>query len=156
VRTLRHREAEAQAAIGELNFESYLPHEIHFARRGRRLVRVKAPLFRQYLFCRFDLDRHPWQRLRRVYWIDGIVSANEIPLRVPDRQVEIIRTAEQIGIYDNTVLPRASRVRVLNGPLAGLVGEVRRATPRRRIEILFEILGRETTIRIDRLQLCKI
>lgn len=156
VRTVRHRELEAHRAIGDLELESYLPHETHFARRGRRLIRVRAPLFRQYLFCRFDVDRHDWQRVRKIYWVDGIISAQEIPLYVPDRQVEIIRLAEQVGVYDNTILPRAARVRVLSGPLAGLVGEVRRATPRRRVEILFEILGRQTTIRIDRLQLCKI
>jgi transcriptional antiterminator RfaH len=156
VRTIRHREIEASEAIGALELETYLPHEIHFARRGRRLIRVRAPLFRQYLFARFDLERDAWQQLRRVHWVDGIVSANERPLRVPDWEIDALRRGEQVGAFDQTVLPRGCRVRVLTGPFAGMIGEVSRATPRRRVEILFAILGQTAFVKIDRLHLAKI
>lgn len=153
LRTLRHREREAAAAI---DLETFIPHEVHFSLRGRKLIRIRAPLFRQYVFVRFDIERDNWQRIRRVYWIEGIVSANEKPLRVPYREIQILRAGEQVGAFDATILPRGCRVRVLNGPFAGLIGEVRRASADRRIEILFAIMGASVRAQVDRLHVAKI
>ena len=113
-------------------------------------------MFRQYLFTRFDVERDPWHHVRRLYWVDTIVSANEVPLRVPDRQVEAIRLAEQAGAYDATILPKGTRVRILEGPFAGFLAEVRRASPRRRGELLLEFLGHQARIRVDRMSSVKV
>jgi transcription antitermination factor NusG len=135
-----------------------LPRESHWAKRGRKIVRVTGPLFRQYLFTRFDFDRDPWHCVRRAHFVDRLISVNEIPVRVPDQQLDIIRQAEMAGVYDRTIrrpgpphgFDVGAKVRIIAGPFVGLVAEIRRASPRRRVEILFAILGRETRIKIDK------
>ncbi len=54
--------------------------------------------------------------------------------------------AEQAGAYDATTLPKGTRVRILEGPFAGFIAEVRRASPRRRVELLLEFLGQQARI----------
>jgi transcriptional antiterminator NusG len=161
VRTLRHDECNAQKAIVGLGVETYLPMESHWAKHGRKIKRVTLPLFRQYLFTRFDLERDDWGQIRRAHFVDRIISVDEIPVRVPDQQLEIIRLAEAAGAYDRTIrrpeppdgFDVGTKVRIRAGPFAGLIAEIRRASPGRRVEILFAILGRETRIRLDKMNL---
>jgi len=160
VRTARFKERQSAEAIAALAITTYLPCETHWTMGGGKRGRVTAPLFRQYLFTKFDLEQDDWVRIRYTRFVDDILCSNEIPLRVPDREIEAIRTAEAAGAYDLTrrhplddpVFPIGSKARVLAGPFAGMIGEVRRATPRRRVEILFSMLGR---VRIDRINLAR-
>ena len=89
VRTVRHHEDDAQKAIIALGLETYLPREQRLARYGRKLVPVSRPLFRQYLFTRFDLDCDPWGSIRRAHFVAGLISVNEVPVRVPDQQLDV-------------------------------------------------------------------
>jgi transcriptional antiterminator RfaH len=163
VRTERHRERAAAEAIGELALETYLPIETHFARHGRKVRTVSAPLFRGYLFTRFDLERDDWPQIRRAHGVVDLICSNEVPLRVPERELEVIRTAEGAGLYDTTrqpvapdPFPRGAKVRITGGPFEGRLATVARLAPQRRIEILFEMLNRGVRLQIERMHLERI
>jgi len=160
VRTQRFKERQAAEAIAALAITTYLPCETHWTMGDGKRWSVTAPLFRQYLFTKFDLEQDNWARIRYTRFVNHIICSNEIPLRVPDREIEAIRTAEASGAYDltrrhpldDTAFPIGSKARVLAGPFAGMIGEVRRASPKRRVEILLSMLGR---VRIDRINLAR-
>src|SRR5262249_13185010 len=160
-RARRNMEKYAAEAIEELDIATYVPLLIY---RNAKGVRRSAPVFRPYLFVNLDLGDPNWKRVRYAKHVEAVISHNQRPVRVPDQDINIIRIAEIAGVYDLTrcqetmadggdrllILDVGKVVRVINGPFAGLIGEVRRATPRRRVEILFAMLG---TIRIDRANL---
>jgi transcription antitermination factor NusG len=75
-----------------------------------------------------------------------------------------VREAERFGMYDRTrgivaeeiAIPIGSKVRIMAGPFIGLVAEIRHAAPRRRVQILFSMLGRKTVIQIEKCHLEKL
>jgi transcription antitermination factor NusG len=155
---VRHHEADALQAIERLAVEAYLPVEVRWARRGRRR-RIVRPLFGSYLFARFDRARDEWWRIPRLAFVDRVICANGAPAWIPDRQIDVVRMAEATGVYDLTrrhaldidpEFPAGSKVRIIGGPFIGLIAEVRRATPKRRVEILFSMLGRQTIAQVER------
>ena len=162
VHTERNKEIHAFNAISAIELDCYCPKETHFARHGRRLERVTLPLFRGYLFARFDVDRDPWPDINRSPAVKEIVSANEIPLRVPDRQVELISEAEQAGLYDATnkdeaePFPPGAPVRIVDGPFLGRLATVHKLRPQQRIEVLFDILGQGVRLTVERYRLALI
>lgn len=159
VRTLRFNEARAAAVITSLGFETFLPLQRRW--NSRRTAILKRPLFPQYLFTSFDLERDEWGSIGRARYVDRIMrSATGIPVRIPDRQINVIRQAERHGEYDlaqagaiaTKSFEYGTKVRILTGPFAGLIAEVQRAPPRRRVEILFEILGARVQIELEHLE----
>lgn len=159
-RTARHHEIAARDCVQALGVETYLPMERHIARHGRRLMAVELPLFRQYLFVRMDLNRDPWWDVRRAQWMEDIVSSQQIPTRIPDMQIDALREAEINGAYDSTrkqpkspIFPNGSKVKITGGPFQGFVAKVISAAPDQRVEILLDMFGRGTKIRIEAIDL---
>jgi hypothetical protein len=54
-----------------------------------RAAKVAAPTARG-----FDVDHDDWGQIRRVHFVDRVISVGEIPVRIPDQQLDIIHTAE--------------------------------------------------------------
>jgi transcriptional antiterminator RfaH len=157
VQTARYREQITSRAINGLKFETYLPCETKWHRRKRRAIRY--PLFPRYLFAHFDVGNDQWWQIERIGFVARIVrNASGKPRSVRDHEIEALRQAERLGFYDHTrrvapeerAIPIGSKVRIMTGPFVGLVAEVRRASPRRRIEILFSMLGRQTVAQVER------
>jgi transcriptional antiterminator RfaH len=148
VSTKLRREDFAALQIAHRSLEVFLPR-ITFARRGEDIVR---PLFPGYLFARLTLPRD----LARIVWTPGVrrlvTFEGEAPT-VPDAAIEFLRG--QAG--DNGLivvrprpLPAGRRVRVVSGPLAGLVGIIENPPDARgRVSVLMDILRHQTRVSID-------
>jgi transcriptional antiterminator RfaH len=145
-------EFRAKLGLQAKGFEVFLPTYERWIRHARYKKKALRALFTRYLFVRFDIDREEW------YWpicstdgVEDLLRSNDIPLRVPDHLILELQRAQNAGLFDETSelvrLAKGSAVKPIVGPFADVVGRLKKADDRARVEVLFKILGGERVVR---------
>jgi transcriptional antiterminator RfaH len=125
----------------------YLPR-LRVVRRhhGRRVVQ-KPPLFPNYLFVWITAG---WWSARWCPGVARIVTNGGVePAHVPDELIESVRRREVDGAVELPPPPslrRGARVRILRGPFTGHLAIFADMKPRKRVEILLQLLGGEQRV----------
>lgn len=135
--------------IRELGIEAFCPMEIRAKRERGRRIEKQSPLIPGYLFVHFDRERDGWEAIYDIDGVMDILSNADMPLRVPDADMERLKRAYEAGVFDYTrpaALGEGQPVEIMEGPFAGLIARVRCASPNKRVKVLLEALG---TIEID-------
>jgi transcriptional antiterminator NusG len=114
-------------------------------------ILLQLPLFPSYLFVHTHLDTSVFHQIIKV---DGVMRllGNGNPAPVPAEQVESIQTivAGDRQYYPWRYLEKGKKVRVLDGPLAGVVGIlVARKDKQRRLVVAVEMFQRSVTVELD-------
>jgi len=140
--TNAREERRAKYFLEEKGFEVYLPMMEAQRLGGSRPTLVQRPLFRSYLFVRFNEDRE----IPYVRWTQGvrkILPDNIRPVGVDDQLVEAIRAlANREGVIRKRALKKRDRVRILSGPFKELMGIFEEWTSDRgRIRILLQCVS---------------
>lgn len=154
VRTNVNCESRARKGIESLRFEVYMPVEHKWVRHMRKRERVARPLFARYLFVHFDAANEHWYPIRFTHGVESILTSDRhVPAQVPDAWITEFRRAEVAGMFDRTgertAFGPGDKVRVAEGPFAGLIGEVARADDRHRVEILLALLHRAVPVTVS-------
>jgi transcriptional antiterminator RfaH len=149
------RVALALAAYG---YEAFVPTETfwkHF--RGGEKHKAAAPLFSGYTFARAEPDR-----IAELLAIEGVrdvlrSAAGNRPQPIPDAVIDGLRGAAEARLFDRArpaTLPAGTSVRLTSGPLAGLVGKIKSASPKHRAKLLISFLGQltEVDLPVDKLE----
>jgi transcription antitermination factor NusG len=133
------RERLALHCLAGAGYTVYLPRlRQHRVSRGRRIETTPA-LFPGYAFVLIELQ---WHTARWAPGVTRIVLDGAVPARVPEEVIAEIRSRERGGLVELPPrLKRGDPVRILRGPLAGLVGLYAGMKPRERVEVLLAILG---------------
>ena len=133
------RERLALHCLALAGYVTYLPRlRQHRVSRGRRIETTPA-LFPGYAFVLIELQ---WHQARWAPGVTRIVLDGAVPARVPDEVIAEIRSRERGGLVELPPrLKHGDPVRILRGPLAGLVGLYAGMKPRERVEVLLAILG---------------
>ncbi len=139
-------------------YETFVPVERRTIIRNRKKREQIKPLLGSYVFVRFDREADDWGNILSVQGVHDILSnANDLPLRVPDLEIAKLRRLSEAGVFDFTKPRSAFRegdtVRIEDGPFAGLIAKVRSASPKKRIRLLLDGLGK---LEIDPSQLVKV
>lgn len=119
-------------------------------RRGRKVL-VNLPLFQGYLFVHTHIDSTVFHQIIKV---DGVmrILGTIGPDPVPAEQIESIRTimAGDRHYYPWRYLEKGQKVRVTDGPLAGVVGTlVARKDKQRRLVVAVELFQRSVAVELD-------
>jgi len=144
-------ETRVEMALERKGLEVFLPRIIvPRMRRGRKIF-LQSPLFQGYLFVHTHLDAKAFHQIIKV---DGVVSllGNGSPSPVPVEQIESIRTivAGDRPYYPWRHLGKGKKVRVIEGPLAGAVGNlVARKEKKRRLVVAVELFQRSVAVELD-------
>ena len=131
-------------------FEEFLPLYESRRRWSDRVKSVELPLFPGYVFCRLD----PQYRLP-LLTIPGVlhfVGVGKIPAPIDDTEVASIQAAVQSGLLTEPwpFLEVGQRVRLKEGPLAGLEGILVGTSKQQRIIVSVTLLKRSVAVAIDR------
>ncbi len=132
--------------------ETYLPViESTAADKPTRPV----PLFPCYLFARIDLEREKLSRWRWRPGVHHIVAADDIPISIPDRVIEMIRKkvweATAAGTFHQPAFEPGEIVRVKSGPFSNFLAIFERETSSgTRVEVLINFLGQLSRTQLDR------
>jgi transcription antitermination factor NusG len=129
--------------------ESFLPlyTSVHRWKNGVK-ASVQLPLFPGYVFVKTEpLD---CGRLVRFPSVAAIVSSRGIPLSMPAREVDVLRTSmAAISIEPHPFLHVGAEVRVKNGPLTGLEGILIQKKAGYRFLLRMSLLMQAAAVEID-------
>ena len=112
-------------------------------RHARKLRTAKAPLFPGYLFVVLDLQRDRWLSVRSTVGVSDLYGNRDgTPVAVPHGIVETLidRCDGDLVRLDGS-LAEGQSVRILSGPFADMVGNLKRLNAAGRVQVLLEIMG---------------
>jgi len=146
--TRANHEKTSAAQLGQRAIEHFLP-TFHSMRRWKdRKKQIELPLFPGYLFARFD----PRAKLDvlNVPGVVRLVGFDSRPLALPDDEIENLRVAmrENLDVQPHAYLTAGRRVRVIRGPLAGMLGTLVRRKGRTRLLVNIELIQRSAAIEV--------
>lgn len=147
LRSRRKLEHLAAAHVKVLGETAVFCPRIRFRRstKGGRIWVTEA-LFPGYFFARFSL-KEMLPRVRSAHGVSGVVRFGEWYPEIADNIIEDLRAETENGLIDELVqgLAPGDRVRLLQGPLAGMEAVITHVLPgNERVRLLLEFLGRET------------
>jgi len=146
-------EARARKGLEALGYATFLPTLRKFIRHARQRRAVDRPLFTRYLFVGLDPARDGWFAIRTTHGVESVLGHEGTPALVPAAVIEQIMTAQRAGRFDLTRPPArftpGERVAIDGGPFGDFVAEVATADDGKRVEILHQMFGRLTRMKID-------
>jgi transcription antitermination factor NusG len=129
--------------------EHFLPTYFSVHQWKDRRVTLQLPLFPGYVFVRMALgDR---MRVVQIPGVARLVGFNGTPVALPEEEMEALRASLARGVRaePHPFLTVGRRVRVTNGPMAGLQGVLRRRKSNARLVVSVELIQRAMAVEID-------
>lgn len=141
-----HRESGAAENLGRQGFPAFLPRRAKVRCHARGADHTLVPFSPGYPFVRLDLTIDLWRSVNSTADVVHLVMRGEDPAPAPRGIVEDLIAAcdENKVIAWRADLVPGQPVRVLDGPCAGLVGQLDRLTGASRVRVLLDILGGQT------------
>ena len=134
--------------------EAFLPIIERERQWADRKKRVQFPLFPGYLFVRVPWSRVP--ELVRMPSVVTVVGTNGVPCVIRDREIESVKTLVD-GIGRTGILPSPAdfledgdRVRVVEGPFAGLEGILLESAGQPRVIVQLTAIRQAVRIQLER------
>lgn len=147
--TCANHEKQVAAQLSESGVEHFLPL-YHTVRRWKdRRMHLDLPLFPGYVFVRLPLRER--LRVLRVPSVVHLVGFAGLPTALPEEEIETLRTG-LVGAacaQPHPFLTVGRRVRILNGPLAGMEGILQRRKGNYRVVLSLDLIQRSIAVEAD-------
>jgi transcription antitermination factor NusG len=147
--TCAQHEKRVAAELGARELEHYLPLYSSVRRWKDRRVTLVLPLFPGYVFVRLALrDR---LRVVQIPSVVRLVGFNGLPAALPDEEMEILRggLCQSLQVEPHPFLTLGWRVRITDGPFAGLEGVLKRKKNKLRVVVSLELIQRSVAVDVD-------
>jgi transcription antitermination factor NusG len=131
-------------------FEEFLPVYESRRRWADRICSVSLPLFPGYVFCRLEVERR--LPLLTIPGVLHFVGIGRTPVPIEETEIAAIHATVQSGLRPEPwpYLEAGQRVRLEEGPLAGMEGLLVEARKGHRIVVSVSLLKRSVAVEIDR------
>jgi transcription antitermination factor NusG len=148
IRVMSNRERAVATLLQGRGFPVTLP--LCRSRRNGTGRRRESVLFPGYLFCSFDPNV-----LLPIISVPGVVHVvcrQRVPVAVDPVEMDVVRRLAEAGLNAEPCawIAIGERVRVLQGPMAGVEGTLAREGSRDRIVISISLLMRSVMVELDR------
>jgi len=148
------QEAVAEENLVRQEFHVYLPRiRIRRRRRGKWIDTVEA-LFPRYLFIRIDPLRRNTASVRSTRGVVGLVRFGGQPAVVPDEVMDALLQCEDSasGLHQDSrpSFCAGDRIRLVEGPFAGIEAIFAEQDGEKRVIVLLELLGKTNKVRVAR------
>lgn len=141
----------AKTNLARQGFATLMPMR-EIAQHSRYGLRTaKRPLFPGYLFFTVPEGQINWRAVANTRGVTRVMTgANGQPARLPaEVAAGLLSITTEDGMLDDTVEYQAGdQVGVITGPFAGWLARVVSADEAGRIQLLVQVMGRETVVRI--------
>lgn len=147
--TRSRHEKHVRDQLAQKHIEVFLPTITKWSRWKDRKKRIDWPLFPGYCFARFDAeDRLPVLKCDGVVQIVGTEAG---PSPIPEYEVEGIRQLVESELsYDPCPLVKEGEmVKVVSGPLRGVVGRLIRKGAHARLVLSVDLIGQAVSVEVD-------
>lgn len=160
VYTKPRQEKIALENLERQGFRCFLPMAVNpYQRRTERIPRIE-PLFPRYLFLNAIADQQSLSPVRSSRGVCSLVRFGMQLATLPERVIGIIqrRRDPHTGYVqlDPVLVRVGDRVRIFDGPLAGIEGIFQERRGMNRALLLMSLLGAESTVEVDALLLQKV
>ena len=157
--TKPRQERVALENLERQGFSCFLPMAINpYQRRSAKKLRVE-PLFPRYLFLNVIPDQQSLGPVRSTRGVATLVRFGMELARLPEVVIRAVnsRCGPETGLVKLDPVPVApgDKVRVFDGPFAGLEGIFKERKGNKRALLLAKLLGTESTIEVDAMMLQK-
>ena len=147
--TRSRHEKRVRDQLDGKSIEVFLPTITKWSRWKDRKKQIEWPLFPGYCFARFDAhNRMPVLACDGVVQIVGIEG---VPSPIPAFEVEGIRQLVESELsYDPCPLVKEGEmVKVVSGPLTGVVGRLMRKGAHARLVLSVDLIGQAVSVEVD-------
>ena len=144
----RHEKRIAFLCDG-IGIEQFLPlYTSQRSWKNRTIVDLQMPLFPNYIFVRLlPQDHGPLMRLPGLLSTVGNALG---PVAIPDVDMELLRRIIACKtIEPHPFLTKGDKVRVMTGPLAGVIGVVLKKGNGLRFIVTLDMIGKSVSLQID-------
>ena len=158
VQTKPRNEKRALFHLTRAGIETLNPLMENYRSRSGRPKTMLEPLFPGYLFARFDVPSH-YPIVRWARGVKKVLGRDDGPTPVGEEIIDEIRKRiDSRGVARRPYeLNPEDSVRIRTGPLKDLIGIFERWLPKEgRIRVLLSLLGYETGVELDYLQVEKV
>ncbi|MEZ4561654.1 MAG: transcription termination/antitermination protein NusG [Thermomicrobiales bacterium] len=135
-------------------YEIVVPTQDEIEIRSGQRHTVQKKVFPGYVLVRMEMDDDTWYALRNTPGVTGFVNINNVPIPLPDSEVQGIlkgMTAEAPKVKVSFAV--GDTVRITDGPFADFRGEIDEINQEKgKIRVLVSFFGRETPVELDFLQ----
>jgi transcriptional antiterminator RfaH len=128
----------------------FLPQYVSRRRWSDRYKEVTLPLFPGYTFCRLSASEHWW--VPQLPSVHGIVGFGNTPTPLDEDEVAAIQSIAHSGLPAVPWPPLhcGDRVRLIDGPLRGLQGQLISLRGTHRFVVAVSLLRRSVAVEIER------
>jgi transcriptional antiterminator NusG len=115
-----------------------------------------------YILVEMELDNQSWHLVKETTMVTGFVGGEfgRKPIQMPEEEVQRITrriAGEETNVKVVVSFSRGEDVRVIDGPLAPIVGKIDAVnTERARIRVIVNIFGRPTPVELEFHQVEKV
>jgi len=148
-------DARAEQHLLNQDYELFRPVLKQFAIRKGKQVAVTESLFPRYLFIRLDDALSDWGRIRSTRGVAGLVRFTELPAKVPDSLIELIKSQCTEGsVIDTTrekpfVYSKGDEIEITEGSFRGIKAIIKEQIAQDRVLLLLNLLGKEQEIEVS-------
>ena len=147
--TRANHEKRVACEIEVRGIEHFHPVYSSVRRWKDRRVNLELPLFPGYVFVRLALrDR---LRVLQIPSVVRFVGFNGQPAALPDEEMDILRTglSQRLRAEPHPFLTVGRRVRIRNGPFAGLEGVLKRKKNSVRVVVSLGLIQRSVAVDVE-------
>lgn len=132
--------------------ETFNPTHTMSKQKGNRFQKRTEQLFPGYLFVSLDPNGTAWRKVNSTYGVSRLIAAGNRPQPVPDALISdlLLRCDADGSMRPLENLSEGDRIRIASGPLANFVTEIDKIDRNRRIWVLLDILGRKSSVSLER------
>ncbi len=156
VYTQPKREQVALCNLEQQGFEAYLPQYKTFKKSPVGVLAAFEPMFPRYVFFRPGHAGHSISGARSTRGVAFVLSFGFNPALLKPEQLLAIRACEsernRADLAEVSPFPPGLQVRLRHCSLQGLEGLVKSVSAKR-VTLLLELLGRQTTVNVEHHQL---
>jgi transcription antitermination factor NusG len=134
-------------------FDVFLPRIGAWSRRGAHRRFTQVPMFPGYAFVHHAIDKASYVEVSKAKGLVSILGERWDCLEaVPDTEVEAIQRALQatVSVFPHAYLREGQRVRILQGPMAGVEGIFLRGNAKKGLFVIsINMLRRSVATEVD-------
>jgi transcription antitermination factor NusG len=150
LRTRSRHENAVENVLLQKCITAYLPkYKVVRSTNGRKRV-TEMPLFPGYVFVRPRIDQY--EGMRYIRGSCGLVLADSRPARLPETELQAVKTLVDSGVplTVDQMLVSGKRVKITAGPFAGVEGELVLMKDREVLSINVDMVGSSVRVEVDR------
>lgn len=152
VHTRSRFEHIVREALGAKNIEAFYPRMLVMSKRKDRRLKIQVPILPGYVFVHSRLEAEEHLNILKTPGAVRFIGFDGTPAPADDAEIDSLKILDGTDrtVQNREYINRGDRVRIIEGPLEGLIGFYSRHKGKTgRVVVSVELLRRSLSVEID-------